>query len=127
MANTAITNTALERDKGVEFTLNAATEDTVSKAEVFDYTPTGKPNKVCFGFQVANSNGTVKIKFAKSPGVFGVADLTIDAVENKTTCIQVEHGRYVQADGTFTITATPATGKKLLTDHALKIFAIELI
>lgn len=127
MAATAITNTTLEYNKGKEFKVTAAVEDTADKAEVFAYTPTGKPNKVAFGIEVAALNGTVKVKFTKAPGVFGSVDLTIDAVQGKTTVVQVEQGRFAQADGTFAITATPAEGKKLKTDHALKIFAIETV
>jgi hypothetical protein len=128
MPATAITNTTIAKyNTGAEFKLNAATMDTAGKAEEFAFTPTGKPNKVVFGFQVANTHGSVSIKFSKSPGVFGANNLTIECPQNKTTVVQIEHGRFVQADGTIAITATPATGKKLKTDHALNIFAVELI
>jgi hypothetical protein len=124
---TAITNTTLVFNTGKEFKLTAATADVADTAEVFKFTPTGNPNKVAFGFQIANTHGTVEVKFTKSPGVFGSADLEIDAVQNKTTVVQVEHGQFVQADGSFEITLTPAEGKKLKTDHAANIFAIETV
>lgn len=124
---TAITNTLINKyNTATEYkAATAATETTADKAEEFKYTPTGKANKVVFGIAVANSHGSVAVKFAKAPGVFGGADLTISAPENKTTVVQVEQGRFVQADGTFKITMTPATGKKLYTDHAATIYAIE--
>lgn len=124
---TAITNTLIEKyNTATEYkAATAAAEDTASKTEEFKYTPTGKANKVVFGIAVAASNGAVKVKFTKAPGVFGGADLEITAAEGKTTVVQVEQGRFVQADGTFQITLTPATGKKLKTDHAATIYAIE--
>lgn len=127
MAAIDITNTLIEKyNTATEFkAATAATETTADKAEVFKYTPTGKANKVIFGIAVAASNGAVKVKFTKAPGVFGGADLEISAAEGKTTVVQVEQGRFVQADGSFEITLTPATGKKLLTDHAASIYAIE--
>ena len=122
-----ITNTLIEKyNTATEFkAATAATSTTADEAEVFKYTPTGKANKVVFGVAVGASNGAVKVKFTKSPGVFGGADLEITAAEGKTTVVQVEQGRFVQADGSFEITLTPATGKKLLTDHAASIYAIE--
>lgn len=124
---TAITNTLIEKyNTATEYkAATAATETTASKAEEFKYTPTGKANKVIFGIAVAASNGAVKVKFAKSPGVFGGADLEITAAEGKTTVVQVEQGRFVQADGTFKITMTPTENKKLSNDHAASIYAIE--
>ncbi len=127
MAAIAITNTLIGKyNTATEFkTATAATVDTADKTEEFTYTPTGKANKVIFGIAVAASNGAVKVKFTKSPGVFGGADLEISAAEGKTTVVQVEQGRFVQANGTFKITMTPATGKKLKTDHTATIYAIE--
>ena len=124
---TAITNTLIEKyNTATEHkAATAAAEDTADKAEEFKYTPTGKANKVIFGIAVAAVNGAVKVKFAKSPGVFGGADLEITAAQGKTTVVQVEHGRFVQADGSFAITMTPAEGKKLKTDHTASIYAIE--
>jgi|GEM_PF-3553183 len=127
MPATAITNTLIEKyNTATEFkAATAATVDTADGTEEFTYTPTGKANKVVFGIAVAAAKGAVKVKFAKSPGVFGGSDLEITAAEGKTTVIQVEQGRFVQADGTFKITMTPAAGKKLKTDHTATIYAIE--
>lgn len=127
MSAIAITNTLIKKyNTATEFkAATAATEDTASKAEEFKYTPTGKANKVIFGIAVAASNGAVAVKFTKAPGVFGAEDITIAAAANKTTIVQVEQGRVVQADGSFEITLTPATDKKLKTDHAATIYAIE--
>ena len=126
---TAITNTLIEKyNTATEFkTATAATATVIDTPEEFTYTPTGKANKVVFGIAVGASNGAVKVKFTKAPGVFGSVDLEITAAEGKTTVVQVEQGRYVQADGTFKITMTPATGKILKTDHAASIYAIETV
>lgn len=125
--NMAITNSKIVTLGTVaDLTYMAADADTADLAQKFIYTPTGKDNKIVFGAVVANTNGTVALSFKAGAGVFGTAAKSVNAVQNKTSLVQIETGRYAQADGTIEITATPASGKKLLTDHTLKIFAIEL-
>jgi hypothetical protein len=109
-----------------ELTYMAADADTADLAQKFIYTPTGKDHKVVIGAVVANTHGTVALSFKGGAGVFGTATKAVNAVQNKTSIVQIETGRYMQADGTIEITATPASGKKLASEHALKIFVIEL-
>lgn len=127
MANIAITNTlisALNADQALSF--SAADETVINTAQKFVYTPTGKDVKIVFGIQIADTHGTVTWSIAGGAGVFGTAAKTGSTAQNTTDVIQVETGRYVLTNGTIEITFTPATGKRLLTDHALKVWAIEL-
>ena len=123
---TKTTITALNTDTAL--TLNAADADTNDLAQKFYYTPAAKEHKVALGFQVANSHGAVSFAITKGARVFGTAaNKTFTTAQATTDIIQIETGKYMLADGTIEITATPASGKKLTTDHALKIFVIELL
>lgn len=127
MADIAITNTkitALNVDQALTF--NAANEDVANTAQKFVYTPTGKDNKIVFGVQVANSHGSVAFSVGAGDGVFGTAAKTGTVAQNTTDVIQIETGRCAKTNGTVEITFTPASGKRLTSDHALKVFAIEL-
>lgn len=127
MADVAITNSkiaALNADQALAF--NAATEDTADTAQKFIYTPTGRDSKICIGIQVGPTNGAVAYSIGAGVGVFGAAAKTGTTAQATTDIIQIETGRYMKADGTIEITFTPATGKKLKTDHALNVFVIEL-
>ena len=121
----AITNTkitALNADQTL--THNAATVDTADGTEVFTYTPTGKDNKIVLGFK--NTTGVMTYSIAAGVGVFGAAAKTGSIAANATEIIQIETGKYMQAAGTVLITLTPASGTKLLTNHAAAMWAIEL-
>lgn len=127
MADIAITNTkiaALNTDQALTF--NAADEDTSNTAQKFVYTPSGKDGKIVFGIQVANSHGSVSFSVGAGAGVFGTAAKTGSVAQNTTDVIQIETGRHAKANGTVEITFTPANGKRLTSDHALKVWAIEL-
>jgi hypothetical protein len=123
----AITNskiTALNTKQA--FTFMAADQDTADATQDFIYTPTGKDHKIVIGIQVADTNGAVAHSITGGTGVFGTAAKTGSTAQATTGIVQIETGRYMQADGTIKITFTPATGKKLKTDHALKVWVIEL-
>jgi hypothetical protein len=123
----ALTNTlvaTLNTDQALTF--NAADADTSNLAQIFNYTPTGKDGKVVIGFQVANSHGAVAFSIAGGAGVFGTAAKTGSVAENTTDVIQIETGRYMLSTGKIAITCTPASGKRLTSDHALKIWVVEL-
>jgi hypothetical protein len=127
MANIAITNSriaTLNADQALTF--NAADVDTIDAVQKFVYTPTGKDNKIVLGIQVGPTNGAVAYSIAGGTRVFGTATKTGSTAQATTDIIQIETGRYMLANGTIEITFTPASGKKLTTDHALKVFAIEL-
>jgi hypothetical protein len=125
----AITNTlmaALNADQTL--TYNAATVDTVNGTEVFTYTPTmNKQGKVLIGFVNGAGNGAFTYSIAKGNGVFqAAAALTGSIAAGATEVIQIEMGKYLNA-GTIAITLTPASGKKLLSEHAANMWVSELI
>lgn len=123
----AITNTlisALNADQTL--TQNAATSSVIDTAEAFTYTPTGKDNKVLIGFVNGAGHGAVAYSIAGGAGVFGTAAKTGSIAAGATEVIQIETGRYMSASGTVVITLTPASGKRLLTDHAAAMWVAEL-
>lgn len=107
-------------------TFMAADQDTIDATQKFIYTPTGKDNKIVVGIQVADTNGAVAHSIKGGAGVMGIAAKTGSTAQATTGIVQIETGRFMQADGTIEFTFTPASGKKLKTDHALKVWVIEL-
>lgn len=122
IANTLIT--ALNTDQVL--TKNAATSTVIDETQDFIYTPTGKDEKIAILIEVADSHGAVAFSIAGGDGVFGTVAKTSSVAQATTDVIQIETGRYMQTGGTIVITFTPASGKRLLTDHALKVSVIEL-
>lgn len=124
----AITNSKIATlNAALAVTATAATSAVVDKAETFVYTPTGKDSKVVFLFNVGSTHGDVALSFSNGDGVFASGAVTAAAAEGATTAVQIETGIFTKANGTIEVVATPATGKKLLTDHALTVEVIELI
>lgn len=123
----AITNnkiTALNAFQTV--TIMAADADTANLAQDFIYTPTGKDNKIAVFVSVADTHGAVATKLVGGVGAFGIADKSDSVAQNTTEFAQIETGRFRQADGTIKLTLTPASGKKLASEHAAKVYWIEL-
>ncbi len=123
----SLTNTliaTLNTDQALTF--NAADADTSNLAQTFYYTPTGRDSKVLVGFQVANSHGAVAVSITGGDGVFGIAAQTASIAQNATEVIQIETGRFMKSTGKINIVCTPASGKRLTTDHVLKIWVVEL-
>jgi hypothetical protein len=123
----SITNTlisALNADQ--TFTPNAATSSVSDTAEVFTYTPTGKDHKIALFFKNASGHGAYTYSIAAGAGVFGCAAKTGSIAADAIEVIQIESGRYMSSSGTILITLTPANGKRLLTDHAAVMYALEL-
>jgi hypothetical protein len=121
----AITNTkiaALNTEQALTFM--AADADTADLAQTFIYTPTGKDGKIVIGMK--NTTGTLAYSIAAGVGVFGAVAKTGTVAATSTDVIQIETGKYMLANGTIELTLTPASGTKLLTNHAAAVFAIEL-
>jgi len=106
-------------------TLTAADQTTDATAQVFTYTPTGKDNKLCIVFQTSSAN-IVTVTIAAGVGVFGAAAkaLTIPAVAG-TYIVQIETGKYMQANGTISLSCLPTT-VDLVNELAFKVGCIEL-
>lgn len=107
-------------------TVAAATSTTVNEKEDFEIEYSTADSRVIIVADVANTHGTVKLNAPKGAFWAGGA-LSVNCVQNKRSVFVLEGGKHKAADGTITLEAEPATGKRLLTDHALKIEVIELL
>ena len=124
VTNTLIT--ALNADQTL--TSNAATSSVADAARVFTITPTGKANKTAIAFVNGAGHGAYTYSIAAGANVFKAsAAKTGSIAAGATEVIQLDMGRYTSAAGKIVVTLTPASGKKLLTDHAAAMWVVELI
>lgn len=124
-----VTNTkisALNADQ--TFTANAATSSTIDQAEVFTITPTGKANKTAIVFTNGAGHGAFTYSIAAGANVFKAAAAKTGSIAaGASEVIQLDLGRYTSSTGTVVVTLTPASGKRLLTDHAASMSVLELL
>lgn len=104
----------------------AADADTANLAQDFIYTPTGKDGKIAIFLQVANTHGAVATTIAAGVRAFAAPAKTDSVAQNTTGLVQIETGKYMLANGTIKITLTPASGKKLASEHAAVMYIVEL-
>lgn len=125
----AVTNTlltALNADQTL--TQNAATSSVIDAVEVFTITPTGKPNKTLIAFVNGAGHGAITYSIAVGTKVFKAAAAKTGSIAaGATEVIQLDMGRYTSATGTLVVTLTPASGKRLATDHASGMWVAELL
>lgn len=126
MANTVITTISATINAGTVSTATAATADTASLAEVFDITPVRDSGFYIEINNVSDANGSVSYSLAAGDFYAATAALTGTVAQGVSKVIVPESAKYKQSDGTYTLTITPATGKKLKTDHALTLKAVNL-
>jgi len=125
MSNIAITPANLTAFRtGADSATAAATSEVADATETFEFTATGKPFIVMAS--LANTHGPVALTTVAGDGWAGKAISLGTTVQNKVTAFLVESGYGVNTDGKVEILATPASGKKLLTDHALTLRVIQL-
>lgn len=131
-----VTNLTLVRDTVKLLVADAATADVANTAEVFTITPTKGVDKMIIEVSVANTHGTVVCSLGAGGQYWPSKALTWNAVQNKTSIMHVSDiarfAKYVapvegvsQPD-TILLTLTPASGKKLLSEHAATVTVIEL-
>ncbi len=125
--NMAFTNTLIASLNTFQtVTKIVADADTANLVQKFIYTPTGRDNKIAIFLQVANTHGAVATSIKAGAGAFGLPAKTDSVAQNTTEVIQIETGRYMQADGTIELTLTPASGKKLASEHVATLYVVEL-
>lgn len=122
----AVTNSTMVANTITTITDNAATADTIDLAEVFTFTPTKAGYKYLIEIDNGPTNGTITYSIAAGGFWAAGAALTGSVAQATKRGIVLEGAKYKAAAGTIAITFTPASGKKLLTDHALKVRAIQL-
>jgi len=106
-------------------TANAADEDVANNPQNFTYTPTKAGNRVMVFASVANTHGSVTITTAAGDFHMG-GIVTLVCPQNGLTGFVVEDAKMKTKAGLMTFTATPASGKKLTSEHALKLYVVEL-
>ena len=127
MADLAITNTAVALNTVVAIPATvAATEDGAGTAQNMVITPTKADAQLVIRAKVADTNGAVALTVTKGDHWAATADLALSCAQATDNVFILEGGKYTQSDGTIVITATPASGKKLKTDHAFVMSAFQL-
>ena len=125
-----VTNTTLALyDTETTLTANAATSSTINEAEAFTITPTKAGMHVVIEF--TNGAGHGAYTWELPVGALWAGDtattLTGSIADGSTEVIMLESAKHLSAAGTYVITLTPATGKRLLTDHAATMQVIETV
>ncbi|OUS72983.1 hypothetical protein B1748_23530 [Paenibacillus sp. MY03] len=123
----AVQNTTMVLNTITTVTRNAATSSTIDQTEVFTITPTKSDEKVLIYIEnVAADQGTVTYSIAAGGYWAAGAALTGSVAQGVGRAIVLEGAKYKAQAGTIAITFTPATGKRLLTDHALRVSVIQM-
>lgn len=126
MAIAAVLNKITALNTVTAVTSTPATSSVADTAEEFTITPTVGGERLSITCSAANSHGSVSLSVAA--GDFWNAPsaaLTLTIPQNTTKTFTLDSSKYLQNDGTYAITATPASGKRLATDHAFQITVIE--
>lgn len=125
---TAVANVSLAKNAVTVLTTTAAAADTIDLAEVFTITPTKSDARFMIVVNNASgANGAVALSLAA--GEFWAkpaAALTGSVAQGVRSAIVVESAKYMKKDGTLALTVTPASGKKLKTDHTLVVSVVQL-
>ena len=120
VTNTKITKLNVDQT----LTANAATSSTIDQAEVFTITPT-KPKKALM-FYNGTGHGAYTYSIAAGQMWGSTTAITGSIAAGAIEVIELDDARVKKADGTIVVTLTPASGKRLLTDHAAGMYVLEL-
>lgn len=121
------TNSTMVENTITTITANAATSSVIDATEVFTITQTKSDQRVVITINnVATNQGTITYSIAAGAYWAGSAALTGSVAQGVSRGIVLEGAKYKSATGTVVITFTPASGKRLLTDHALTVQVIQL-
>jgi len=126
---TAVTNTTIAKYNTITaVSSTAATADTDALAEVFTITPTEGTESLLIeiGGTGSSADGNITASFAAGALWAGKALGSLTITKNTTKIIQVETAQFTSATGTISLTLTPASSDKLLTDHAAFVKVYEL-
>lgn len=120
------TNSTMVENTITTITDNPATATVADATEVFTITPTKSDQRVVIEIDNGPTNGTITYSIAAGGFWAAGSALTGSVAQATKRGLVLEGAKYKQADGTIAITFTPASGKILLTDHALKVRVIQL-
>lgn len=127
MAITVVNTSLTNKNIGYPVKVNAATADTANLAEVFTFTPNKQDGKTLIRITVGPTNGAVAFSIGAGDFWMGINPKTGSVAQATSEVIQIESAKYMKDDGTIDITFTPASGKKLLTDHLLSVEAYSMV
>ena len=128
MADKTVVNTSLdEKNVGYPVTANAATTDVADEAQKFVFTPNKQDGKSLIRITVGPTNGAVAFSIAAGEFWMGIDAKAGSVAQATSEVIQFESAKYMMEDGTIEVTFTPASGKKLLTDHLLSVEAYSMV
>jgi hypothetical protein len=129
MAVTVTNVDITDYDTEVTVTANAATSSVIDEVEVFTVTPTKSGNHVAILFTNATGHGAYT--WSVPVGALWASDtataLTGSIAAAATEVIQLASGKHLNSDGKYLITLTPASGKRLLTDHVAVMEVLETV
>lgn len=124
----AITNSTITAfNTQITKTFNAATSSVVDATEVFTFTPTKADYKNAVEIYNGTGHGSITYSIAAGNLSNGIAAKTGTVAAGATVVIELEGSKYTKTAGTILITLTPASGKRLLTDHASGMSVIGLL
>lgn len=128
MANIVVTNTAMTNlNVGYPATANVATTSVIDEAQIFVVTPTKRDDKTLLRITVGATHGAVAFSIAAGEFWMGVSPQTGSVAQATSEAIEIESAKYMKADGTIVITFTPASGKRLATDHLLSVEVYSMV
>lgn len=122
----AAVNSQMIENTITTITENAATSSTIDQTEVFTITPTKSDQRVVIIIENGPTHGTITYSIAAGAFWAGSAALTGSVAQATERGIVLEGARYKSALGAIAITFTPATGKRLATDHALSVKVVQM-
>lgn len=113
-----VDKTNLVLNGGVAVDYEDAASSTINQVEVFTLTP-GKDNHSIIAVRNrATDQGSITASIAAGDFWAGAAAAKVVTIAQGTVqVIQLDGARYKQDDGTISVTLTPASGKRLATDH----------
>lgn len=123
----AVTNaTILLYNTITTLTDNPATSSVIDATEVFTITPTKPDGRVLIEIENGPTHGTITYSIAAGGFWAAGSALTGSVAQTLSRGIVLESAKYLSAAGTIVITFTPASGKRLLTDHLLTVRVTQL-
>jgi hypothetical protein len=127
MSVTVTNSKIVTMNTALAMTANAATSSTIDQAEVFTATPTRPDYKVAYIIYNGTGHGSITYSVAAGDFWASTAAVTGTVAAGAFAVVELEGGKVKQDDGTVAITLTPASGKRLLTDHAAGMYVIETL
>jgi len=127
MADIALTSTTLTTYQGEKaITVIDSTSTVINATETFAITPNRAANKLVVIINVGPTHGAVAFSVAAGTHFGAGNDYTGSVAQDTSEAFVLDTAKFLNADGKIIITATPATGKKLYTDHAMSASLISL-